>query len=195
MEMSGGAVVSINPMSKTANCAAHNGSIAGQHGPIDGMGGLSLSHIDSAWEFGLSMQILPLHFTNPGIYNGEGRVHDSYLGKPAIPVTAMVNYGRHREKSYGYFGANAGIVFSRGRVTENFSKIDYLSEFTVCYNNGLGYTFGVQSGYRWQIGAVDLGFQIQLRYTHLSLTHGTSPEKFAFTVISFPMQFCVGYRI
>ena len=121
--------------------------------------------------------------------------HASYLADPAIPVTAMINYTHHRGRSNAFIGASAGLVYAAGKVTENFDAIDYRSSLTLHYNSGAGYTLGLQAGYRRNLARVDFGFQLQASYVHLSLRHGTEEAQYGFSLMYFPVQLYICYRL
>lgn len=171
------------------------------HVPIDGLldlgkvvltGGVAAFRSDSAFEYGISLQMLSVVFYRAIEINNTSAVYHTYLGNPLFPVTAVFNYTHHKNRDNAFIGFNAGAVFSRGKTTENFSDLNAESDLTIYYNSGSGFTVGTQLGYRHNFRRFNYGFQLQANYMRLKLTHGTNSEQFTFNVMYFPIQLYAG---
>lgn len=196
VQLSGGLVTSVNLTFKRvqyANNFSWDG--AGHFGARDYSAGLSLMRCDTNYEYGIGVQMLPVHFKDVKNINNGNYSHQTYIADPAYPITAIYNYGQYRKKGYVFGGVNAGIVVSSGRVTENFSDINLLSDLTIYYTGGFGYTIGMQMGYRRHVDRFDFGIQFMANYMRLTVRHGTSPEQHSFSLAYLPMQLYLGYRL
>lgn len=161
-------------------------------GEVRLMGGVAAFRTDSAFEYGISVQMLPVVFYKGGEIDNTSAVYHTYLGNALLPVTAVFNYTHHKKRNIAFIGVNAGPVFSQGKTTQNFSELNAKSDLTIYYNSGSGFTVGAQLGYRHNLKRFNYGFQLQANYMRLKLTHGTNPEQFTFNVMFFPIQLYAG---
>jgi hypothetical protein len=167
-------------------------------GVLQAVWGLKLMRRDSAFEYGIAMQVHKITIASQKSYGmqGGGSVSPkqrAVLANPAIPLTAFLNYTHHRGRENAYVGLNAGVVFAPGKDMMDAQGLRYYQEFDVYFNKGTGYTYGIQCGYRRTFGKLDAGFQLGMNYMHLELTQGVSQHEYKYAILTLPVQVYFGY--
>jgi hypothetical protein len=156
--------------------------------------GLKVMWRDSVFEYGIGAQMHRIVFSGGGDINGVPVTQRIILASPAIPITAIANYCHHRGKENGYIGVNAGVVYALGKNMRDAQGMRITEDFDVYFHDGLvGYTFGIQLGYRRTFGRFDVGWQLAGSFMHLSVTQGVSNHPYTYKVLTLPVQMFVGY--
>lgn len=171
--------------------AAHDQSI----NPLAGVAVLRQHH---SWEYGISAQVMRLELHTRLFYVDSGTVvtYRAIFGQPAVPVTTLVNYGRFGRKSFVYIGGQIGALIALGKEQEDFNTLSGERQTEVHFRSSLGFTGGVQAGYRYRISArADMGLQLQMSYTSLHLRHGTQDNLYDYGVFYLPVQLYAGFRL
>lgn len=117
-----------------------------------------------------------------------------HVGRPVVPMTAFYNYYPGPKKGNGFVGLHAGIAYAAGRDQADFDLMPAVQVVDIYYHDAWGFTGGVQLGYRKEIGPMDLGFMLQLKYMHFNLKHGTEEKSYRTQLLVLPAQLYAGYR-
>lgn len=159
--------------------------------------GLKLMRRDSAFEYGIAMQLHKITIDEQRSYEMRGRrlspEQRLVLASPAIPLTAFLNYTHHRSAANAYIGVNAGVVFAIGKDMMDAQGLQYYQDYEVYFHNGTGYTYGIQCGFRRTFGKLDAGLQLGMNFLHLPLTQGVTRHEYTYRVLTLPVQAYVGY--
>ncbi len=169
-----------------------------------GVWGLSLLRRMGSLELGLQIEALSIRRRQSGSYmyydssnrpvSGTYKV-TGYLGRPVVPITAVCNYYAGAKRSNAFIGIHAGVAYASGRSQPNFSELPLGSDLAIYFNSAWGFAAGIQAGYRQEIGAFDLGFQLQAKYFQFNLQHGDNPNRYSTKMLVLPAQLYAGYRL